>query len=72
MSIEWVKDERVQIIGSYSDHGNAINYNHVVKGLVGIYYKQTNTYVRLIAIPGRQAPFPGSGDFGVSDIRYWG
>lgn len=72
MTTQWVRDEKMNIIGSYSDHGNAINYNHLKKGLVGIYHKHTKTYVRQVPIPGRSMPFPGSGDFGESDIRYWG
>ncbi len=69
---EYIRDEQLRIIGYRVDFGDSINYTSVSKGYIGTYYKSTNTYVRNVQIPGRERPFPGSGDYGESDIRYWG
>jgi len=69
----YIRDEKMNIIGYSNEYGGLIQYNHVKKGLVGQYDTRTKIYVRIVPIPGRPTLIPvGTGDYGESDIRYWG
>ena len=68
----YVTDERRYQIGYIDDNGgNYIDYHHMKAGFVGRYDRHNGVYTRMKGIPGRPAPFPNTGDYGESDIRYW-
>lgn len=68
-----IRNERDIIIGFAEENGGVITYRHLTKGLVGYYDTRTKVYTRMMSIPGRPVHVQaGTGDYGESDLRYWG